>query len=218
MAPVATASTGRSASKPSGFRKFANGALLEPSRAEHDRQEDDHHARRPRMRANHLHRGDGRCPSGNSRNRNVTGRPTIGIHIGLSNASAIEPRCSPADAAVDRVARVGPHERAQADGGADAQHEPAERVVRPADRQEVPDEREQAEAEQEAEVGLGLPGIEDREPDAARDAQDRQTEDEAGEQPQARRAHRACAFFGRARHGGMVPRPLRGDQARGLYR
>ena len=34
-----------------------------------------------------------------------------------------------------------------------------------------------------AEVGLGLPGIEDREPDAGRDPEDRQTEDEASEQP-----------------------------------
>ena len=49
----------------------------------------------PRMRANHFHRGDGRCPSGNNSNMNVTGGTTIGIHIGLSKASAINPRCGP---------------------------------------------------------------------------------------------------------------------------
>ena len=121
----------------------------------------------------------------------------------------------PTDAAVDRVARVGPHQRAQAEHGADAQHQPADRVVRPADRQDVSDDREEAEAEEEGDVGLGFSGIDDREPDAGRDAQDRQTEDDAGEQPQARRAHRRCGNFGRARHCGMVPRPPGLDQAHG---
>ena len=94
MAPVATASTGRSASEPSGFTTFGN--ALSSNRPGPNRI-----ARKvitmlmPRTQANHRQRGDGRCPSGKSRIRNVAGRPTIGNHIGWSNASAIAPRCSP---------------------------------------------------------------------------------------------------------------------------
>jgi hypothetical protein len=36
----------------------------------------------PTTHANQRQRGDGRCPSGNSRSRNVTGTTTMGIHIG----------------------------------------------------------------------------------------------------------------------------------------
>jgi hypothetical protein len=94
MAPVATASTGRSASEPSGFTTFGN--WLSSNRPGPNRI-----ARKvitmlmPKTQANHRQRGDGRCPSGKSRSRNVAGRPTIGSHIGWSNASAIAPRCSP---------------------------------------------------------------------------------------------------------------------------
>ena len=36
----------------------------------------------PSTHANHLQRGEGRCPSGNSSSKNVTGSTTIGIQLG----------------------------------------------------------------------------------------------------------------------------------------
>jgi hypothetical protein len=78
---VATASTGRKASEPSGFTTFGNG--LSSNRPGPNRI-----ARKvitmlmPRTQANHRQRGDGRYPSGKSRIRNVAGKLTIGTHIG----------------------------------------------------------------------------------------------------------------------------------------
>ena len=41
----------------------------------------------PESHASHRHRGDGRCPSGNSRIRNVPVRPTAGTHVHWLNAT-----------------------------------------------------------------------------------------------------------------------------------
>jgi hypothetical protein len=187
--------------------------LLEPPRAEQDRQVGDHHADAQDPGEPPPARGR-QVPVGEEQQQERRRQADDRHPHRLIDREGDRAQVVPADSAVDRVARVGPDERAQAEGGADPQHQPADRVVRPADRQDVPDDREQAEAEEEGEVGLELPGIEDREPDAGRDTQDRQAEDDAGEQPQATRARRRCRTFGRSRHGGMVPRPPGLGQAR----
>jgi len=45
----------------------------------------------PAARANHRHRADGRCPSGNSRMRKIPASPISGIHVGPSSAAASGP-------------------------------------------------------------------------------------------------------------------------------
>ena len=77
----ATDKTGRSASMPRGFRSSGKGlSSMGPGASRIAKKVIV--MLTPRAQANHRHRGEGRCPSGNSSRRKVTGTATIGIHIG----------------------------------------------------------------------------------------------------------------------------------------
>ena len=139
--------------------------------------------------ANHRHRGDGRCPSGNSRSRKVMAIPNDGQPQPLRKGEDHGP-AGKTGVHVDRVGRVPVRGTAQNGDEADLQEDPPDGVARLSRRDHKSDYGERQQGGEEHQVrehpgrppvaGLHMPG-ENAEPDGRDPSCDRQAEEEPSE-------------------------------------